>query len=120
VSKHILLVDDEDEITNFMESFLRRMKLSSIKVSSGEEALNIYDKKKIDFVLLDIHLKGMDGFKVLKCLKEINPLVKVIIIAGSTDKESHAKAKKLGALDFISKPLDLGNLKEKLDKYILH
>ncbi|MHB9154414.1 MAG: response regulator [Endomicrobiales bacterium] len=118
-SKHILLVDDEEEIINYLERFLRRFKITSTKVTSGEQALSVYDRNAMDFVFLDIHLKGMDGFTVLTELKRTNPDVKVIIIAGSSEKESRDRARALGALDYISKPLDLGNLKEKLDQYVL-
>lgn len=119
MSKHILLVDDEVEIVDFMENFLRRFKISSTKVTSGEEALAVYDQRKMDFVFLDIHLKGIDGFTVLEKLRAVHPGVKVIIIAGSTEKDSVDRAQQLGALDYISKPLDLGEFKEKLHKYVL-
>jgi DNA-binding NtrC family response regulator len=117
--KHILLVDDEEEITNFMENFLKRLKVSSTRVSSGEQALAVYDKNKIDFVFLDINLQGINGFEVLKELKLMNPSVKVIIIAANGDKDSQSKAKKLGAIDYISKPIDLREVKDKITKYIL-
>ena len=71
------------------------------------------------FVFLDLHLKRMDGFDVLKALKERNPEVKVIIIAGSHDKDSMDKAKELGAIDYITKPIDLSDFKKKIDRYIL-
>lgn len=119
MNKHVLLVDDEEEIISFMENFLKRFKISSTKVTSGEEALEVYGKKKTDFVLLDIHLKGIDGFTVLQELKAKDPSVKVIIITGSSEKDSQNRAMALGAIDYISKPLDLSELKEKINRYMM-
>ena len=94
--KHILLVDDEVEIVDFMEKFLRRFKIGSTKVLSGEDALRVYDKDKIDFVFLDINLGGINGFAVMREMKKVNPDVKVFIIAGSSDEDSRKEARELG------------------------
>jgi DNA-binding NtrC family response regulator len=119
-NKHILLVDDEEEIVVFMSNFLKRFKIASTKATSGEEAVRVYDPKTMEYVFLDLHLKTMDGFAVMKILKDINPDVKIIIIAGSPDKDSIDKAYNLGAIDYITKPLDLSEFKIKIDKYILN
>ena len=119
MEKRILIVDDEQDIVNFMEKFLKRFKISGVKAYSGEEALLLYDKNKIDFIFLDINMKGIDGLSVLAELKIINPDVKVFIITGSQGEEARKIALSLGALDFITKPLDLNDLKEKIEKYIL-
>jgi two-component system response regulator (stage 0 sporulation protein F) len=102
-----------------MERFLKRFGISSTIAISGEDALSFYDKDKIDFVFLDIRMKGIDGIGVLKELKQRNPDVKVVMITGSSDKTSRETALQLGALDYISKPLDLSELKEKIEKYVL-
>ena len=119
MEKSILLVDDEVEIVNFMESFLKRFKIHSIKATSGDEALRLYDKEKVGFVLLDIHMKGLDGFDVLKGIRKVDPDARIIMLSGSTDKEALEKAKSLGALDYIAKPIELADLKNKVKKYML-
>ena len=119
MDKNILLVDDEKEIVNFLENFLRRLKLSSLKATSGEEALSMYDKDKIHLVFLDIQMKGIDGLSVLKEIKTRDPEAQVIMITGKAEKEFQYKAKELGALDYITKPLDLGDLREKIHRYLL-
>lgn len=118
-NKHVLLVDDEEEIVNFMGNFLRRFKISSEKALSGEDALNVYEKGKFDYVFLDINMRNIDGLAVLSELKKRDPDVRVIIITGSADSSSREKALELGAIDYISKPLDLGDLKDKIEKYIM-
>jgi len=117
--KHVLLVDDEEEIVVFMRNFLKRFKIASTSVTSGEEALKVYDPETMGFIFLDLHMDGIDGFTVFQTLKARNPEIKVIIIAGSNDKESMEKAKEMGALDYITKPIDLSDFKKKIDKYIL-
>src|SRR5271157_4051045 len=115
MQKRILIVDDEQDIINFMEIFLKRFKILGMKASSGEEALAIYAKNKIDFVFLDINMKGLDGLAVLSQLKSQYPDVKVFMITGSHDEEARSEAIAAGALDYITKPLDLNELKEKIE-----
>ncbi len=119
MSKCILLVDDEIDVVNFLANFLRRFRINTIKATSGEEALELYSREKIDFVFLDIQMKGIDGLTVLKEIREMNPEAKVIMITGKADRNFFVRAKKEGALDYIIKPLDLGELRKKVEKYIL-
>ena len=119
MNKHILIIDDEIDIVNFMANFLKRFKISIIKATSGEEGLKAYDKDKVGLVFLDIQMPGIDGISVLRKIRKINPQAKVIMITAKTDAGSRAKAKRLGAFDYISKPLDLGELKDKIEKCIL-
>jgi DNA-binding response OmpR family regulator len=117
--KKVLIVDDEKDIVNFLEHFLQRFKIITQKATSGEEALLFVKKEIPDFIFLDIQMSGKDGLAVLKELKKMNAASKVIMITGRADKESQAKAKKFGALDYITKPLDLAELRKKIEKYIL-
>ena len=119
MEKTVLLVDDEVEIIDFLENFLKRFKISSVKVTSGEEALEVYREDAVGFVFLDIQLPGINGIEVLTELKKINPAVKVIMITGRADNEFQQNALRLGAIDYVTKPLDLGELKEKIQKYIV-
>ncbi len=118
MSTKILLVDDEVDVVNFLSHFLSRMKISSTPVTSGEDALEVFEKGKFDLVFLDIKMRGIDGFIVLEKLKAKDPEVKVIMITGRDDIESQTRAKTLGAIDYIVKPLDLVDLKNKINKYL--
>ncbi len=119
MAKKVLIVDDETDIVNFMERFLKRFKIAGVKASTGEQALTIFREDKIDFVFLDINMKGMDGLTVLTELRKLDPNAKVFMITGNQEQATREKAMSLGALDFITKPLDLNELKEKIEKYIL-
>ncbi|OGS17044.1 MAG: hypothetical protein A2219_02665 [Elusimicrobia bacterium RIFOXYA2_FULL_50_26] len=121
MEKTILVVDDEEEIVSFLERFLQRMNLSSIKATSGREALRLYVEKKVDLVFLDIQLEsrdGHDGLSVLRELRKQNSSAQVIMITGRIEQEYQDKARELGAIDYIVKPLDLGDLRQKINKYI--
>jgi len=115
----VLVVDDEVEITEFLCNFLRRFAVDSKNASDAKTALVIFDKFKPDWVFLDIKMPEKDGFQLLEEFKKKNSKIKAIMITGKDDKDSQDKAKKLGALDYIVKPLDLEELHEKIKSHIL-
>ena len=115
----VLVVDDEAAITDFVCNFLKRLKIATEKAGNGEAAIEAFKKTKPDWVFLDLKMPDMDGFEVIKELKKIDPNVKIIMITGSEERESQTRAKKLGAVDYITKPLDLEDLHQKIQTYIL-
>jgi len=115
----VLIVDDEAEIVDFLENFLKRFKIESKKAVNGKQALVIYEQFKPDWVFLDIKMPDVDGFEVLKKINKAKGAAKVIMITGRDDKDSQTKAKKLGAVDYIIKPLDLEELHRKINTHIL-
>ncbi|MDD3295770.1 MAG: response regulator [Candidatus Omnitrophica bacterium] len=115
----VLVIDDEVEVVDFLFNFLRRFKIQVEKAVSGKGALEAFMKVKPDWVFLDIKMPDIDGFEVLKAIKSMSPEVNVIMITGKEDKESQDKARKLGAFDYIIKPLDLEQLHKKIQVNIL-
>ncbi len=115
----ILVVDDEVEVGNFLVDFLKRLGLEAEKATCGEEALKIFNLSKPEWVFLDLKMPGMDGFEVLKRMKEIDPGVQALMITGSDDELSENAAHVLGARDYLIKPIDLDELRSKIKKYIL-
>ncbi|MEI8349696.1 MAG: response regulator [Candidatus Omnitrophota bacterium] len=116
--KKALVVDDEQEIVDFLEHFLRRFNFDVIKINKGQEALAAYREHKPDYVFLDIQMPDKDGIAVLEELRAADASLKVIMITGKDDKKCQQKAKKCGALDYITKPLDLHELRQKVEMYI--
>lgn len=117
--KKVLIVDDESEIVDFLGRFLQRLGIAAIKANSGEEALKMHSEEHPDFIFLDIQMPDKDGIAILKEIKKIDSAVKIIMITGKDDKDLQVKAKKYGALDYITKPLDLSELNIKINNYIL-
>lgn len=103
----ILIVDDEVGICRTLEGVLLDEGFSTELAHSGEEALQKLGKCKPSLVLLDIWMPGMDGIETLKVIKEGWPELPVIMVSGHATIASAISATKLGATDFIEKPLDL-------------
>jgi two-component system nitrogen regulation response regulator NtrX len=103
----ILIVDDEKGVQTSIQGILEDAGFDSQSVSSGEEALELLLKKDISVVLLDVWLPGIDGLQVLAKLRQISPETIVIMISGHGSIETAVRATKLGAFDFVEKPLSL-------------
>ncbi|MCD6539928.1 MAG: response regulator [Candidatus Omnitrophica bacterium] len=116
--KKILVVEDEEEIIEFLKNFLRRRKIEVYLAKSGLEALDVFEKESPDLVLLDIGIPQIDGLEVLREIKEKVPQTKVIMVTGRADKKSISKAKKLSADAYINKPVDLAELYSVIEKFL--
>ena len=101
----ILIVDDEKSIRDSLTGILQDEGLSPISVESGEAAIVKVSEEKPDLILLDIWMPGMDGMETLTRIRDIYPDQLVIIMSGHGTIETAVKATKLGAYDFIEKPL---------------
>src|SRR3970282_160000 len=102
----ILVVDDEEPIRKTMRMTLEYEGFEVSEAASGAEALQSVESDPPDLVFLDIKMPGIDGLDALKQLKEISPATQVIIISGHGNVETAVQATKLGAFDFIEKPLE--------------
>lgn len=105
--KTILVVDDEKSIRESLDGILQDEGFRTISAETGEEALAMLGAENPDLILLDIWLPGMDGLETLHRMRENNPEQLVIMMSGHGTIETAVKATKLGAYDFIEKPLSL-------------
>ena len=111
---NVLLVDDE---TEFLDTLIKRLKKRRVCVdgaNSGEEALSIIGDESIDAVVLDVRMPGLDGVETLRKIKEMNPLVEVIMLTGHASLEVAVEGMELGAFDYLMKPVDIDELLYKL------
>jgi len=111
---NVLLVDDEEQ---FLDTLSQRLEIRGMKVeavTSGEEALDKVGDKKIDAVILDLAMPGIDGIETLRLLKAKRPDLQIIMLTGKATVKSGIEAMKLGAEDFLEKPVDLELLLEKI------
>ncbi len=109
-NKPILVVDDDARIRTLLVKFLKKRGFLAHAADSGESALEIVKREPPIVVLLDIKMPGMDGLVTLKKIKEIDAEMGVIMITGVNDQTTAEEAMKLGAYDYIIKPLDLDYL----------
>jgi UDP-3-O-acyl N-acetylglucosamine deacetylase len=107
MDKKVLVVDDEERVVQSIAGVLEDEGFQVASAKSGEEAIGIFQQEKPDVTLVDIWMPGMDGIEVLKRLKGISPDCQVIMISGHATISTAMTAVKLGAFDFIEKPLSL-------------
>ncbi|HEU4682999.1 MAG TPA: sigma-54 dependent transcriptional regulator [Nitrospira sp.] len=123
MSASILVVDDEDAILSSLSSILQDEGYDVTVAKSGTEALKIYTSDPPDLMLLDIWMPDMDGLETLRRIRELVPTAQVMMMSGHGSIETAVKAIKLGAYDYIEKPLSLENVtlrvKHALDQYRL-
>ena len=101
----ILVVDDEAEIRRSVRMILEYEGHDVQEASSGPEALALVQREPPDLVFLDIKMPGMDGLEVLQKMREVNEALPIVIISGHATVSTAVEATKLGAFDFIEKPL---------------
>jgi DNA-binding response OmpR family regulator len=118
----LLIVDDEADVREFAANFFRKRKIEVTTASSGEEALGLLENQKVDLILLDIKMSGIDGIETLRRFRERDKDTRVIMVSGTKpeDDSSLNKCTLLGAMDYIHKPLELDELErvvlQELDK----
>lgn len=114
--RKILVVDDEDALRTVLSAELNSEGYDVGTAADGMEALTELQKGPYDLVLLDIKMPNMNGFEVLKVIKEKYSGTKVIMLTGFADLKNAIESKKLGAEDFVSKPYDLVDLLTTIDR----
>jgi len=105
--KTILVVDDEQSIRESLDGILQDEGFRTLCSETGEDALSLLAEETPDLILLDIWLPGIDGLETLRRIRENSPEQLVIMMSGHGTIETAVKATKLGAYDFIEKPLSL-------------
>ncbi len=114
----ILVVDDEDALRTVLSSELEGEGYQVASAGDGEEAIKILGGQVFDLILLDIKMPKVDGFEVLKFVKQNQPKTKVIMLTGFADLKNAIESKKLGAEDFVSKPYDLVDLLTTVERVL--
>jgi len=115
--KKILVVDDEDDILNFLELVLSEKGYDVATASGGQEALTKAQLVRPDLVLLDIMMPQMDGWEVLKLLRvdEDTAEVPVAMLSARTEARDRVQGLQEGAIDYICKPFSLAELLGKIE-----
>ena len=116
--KRMLVVDDEHEICDFLKTFFEERDYEVRTAHSGESAILALEKLKPQVVLLDIHMPGMDGMSVLREIKSRFPSIKVIMVTALETREKIEEALRLGADNYITKPLSLEYLEKDVQEKI--
>ncbi|HEX5708804.1 MAG TPA: sigma-54 dependent transcriptional regulator [Pyrinomonadaceae bacterium] len=107
MSDYVLIVDDERGIRETLRGVLEDEGLAADAVASGEECLRAVERRAYGCVLLDVWLPGIDGLETLSRMREAGTDAAVVMISGHGNIETAVRATKLGAFDFIEKPLSI-------------
>jgi DNA-binding NtrC family response regulator len=115
----ILVVDDEKIVLELFRRILKKKEYTVLTANNDKEALELVEKEKPDLVILDLQLPGISGIEVLRRIKKIDENIEVIVITGYGTKKTVKTAMKLGAYDYITKPLDINYLSSLIKKALL-
>jgi DNA-binding response OmpR family regulator len=114
----VLLVDDEEE---FVSALSERLMLRGIEVETaldGREALARFAEKPADVIILDLMMPGLGGLEILKRIKKSSPHTQVILLTGHGATKEGIEGMRLGAFDYLIKPVDIEELLEKMKEAV--
>lgn len=116
VGLKVLFVDDEEDFVRTMAERMQMRDLGGDVALSGAEALAMVEEERPDVMVLDLRMPGMDGMEVLRRVKREHPEVEVIVLTGHGSVQDEAEARRLGAFDYLQKPVDMAVLMETVGK----
>ena len=113
----ILIVDDQEELLTSLKRTLKYKGFDQVEICNrSRRALTLIQEERFDVVLLDIIMPEMDGLEVLETVKPLNPFTEFIIITGVHDIATAVKALRLGAYDYLVKPLDAARVIHTIER----
>ena len=110
----VLLVDDEED---FLSTLAERLEARGLKVNtatSGEQAVANAEKERFDLIVLDLAMPGMNGFETLQRIKAMQPDAEIMILTGQGSIKTSIEAMKLGAEDYLEKPVNISDLLDRI------
>jgi DNA-binding NtrC family response regulator len=106
----LLFVDDEEELVSALVERLELRGIDAIGVTSGDEALEHLREEPFDVVIVDVKMPGTGGLEVLRTISRRHPDVKVILMTGHGSAEDSEIGRRLGAVAYLQKPVELDDL----------
>src|SRR4030043_1507645 len=106
----LLLVDDEEDFRTTLSSRLKKREFEVTPVESGYQALEVIKEQAIDVAIVDVKMPRMDGLEALRQMKQLNPLIEVIMLTGHASGGPGRGGMRLGAFDYLMKPCDINDL----------
>ncbi len=116
--KNILIVEDTMTSSRFFDAALSRTNANLLWAEDADEAIKIFDEEKVDLILLDLNLLTTSGFDVLKYIRKKDKNIPIIVQTAYILSGEEEMSFKLGASDFIAKPIKLNQLIETVGKFL--
>lgn len=110
----LMVVDDEAGILDVVSRFARRAGFDVVTCSGGREAIGTLQARTADLVMVDLRMPDVGGLDVLRAIRETDPHCQTVLMTGYATVETAVEAIKLGAMDYLSKPIDFGRLEQLL------
>lgn len=112
----ILIIDDEENILNGLAAYFEEENYKVLMASCGKDGLALIEKNEVDCVITDLRMDGISGLDVVKSVVSHHPAISVIVLTAHGDVSTAVEAMRMGAYDFLTKPLDLDVLKAVVDR----
>jgi two-component system OmpR family response regulator len=106
----VLIVDDEEELVQALVERLELRKIHAEGVTSGADALEVITCTNFDVILIDVKMPGLGGIELVKRIKEQCPRLQVVLLTGHGSRQDAEEGTRLGAFDYLMKPVRLENL----------
>jgi DNA-binding response OmpR family regulator len=116
--RKVLVLEDEEEIREFIMINLKRNGFEALEAGTGEDALEIAKKEKFDIAVLDVMLPGIDGFQVCKKLREDNKTMGIIMLTARSQEMDKINGLYAGADDYVTKPFSPSELVARIDALV--
>jgi len=118
--QRVLVVDDEPPIRRFLRTSLTSQGYQVLEAEDGLAARAVLQKNAVDVVVLDLGLPGLDGFEIIKQLRESGSALPIIVLSSRTDEAGKVRALDLGADDYVTKPFGMEELLARLRAALRH
>ncbi|MFH1809846.1 MAG: response regulator [Pseudomonadota bacterium] len=106
----VLFVDDEEELVSAVTERLELRGIEAVGSTNGHDALERAAGARFDVVVLDLRMPGLDGLDVIRTLRQLQPELKVVMMSGHGSAEAREEGLRLGAFDYLQKPVDIKHL----------
>ena len=103
----ILFVDDEDELVSAVVERLQLRGIDARGATSGSDALKLIEERAYDVIAVDVKMPGLGGLEVVRRVKERQPGLQVILLSGHGSRDDAEEGRRLGAYDYVEKPIDI-------------
>ena len=110
----LVVVDDEQGILDVVSRFARRAGYEVVTCGGGREAITQIQTRHADLAMVDLRMPDVGGLEVLRAIRDTNPQCQAVLMTGYASVDTAVEAIKLGAMDYLSKPLDFGRLEQLL------
>jgi twitching motility two-component system response regulator PilH len=113
----VLIIEDDELVSLSLRTLLERHQFKVVTASDGKEALELFDRFTFDLVLLDLMLPEVNGFQFLRAFQHTDQeKVPIVVVTSRTDPVNHFWARRLGAVEYVEKPVDGEYLMEVIDR----